>query len=154
MELQVGVHPGSEATTRTALYLSTLREKTKGYALTAERNWSGGVVPVTLLRAGQAVARGEAKVAPGKAYALGLFRYGPQLLVEVNDAPVLLYNDTQPLAGLDSLGLENRGASLYPDDISVTSSDVHDYTFETAPTDWAVQNGTWEIDQRDNQNLG
>jgi hypothetical protein len=148
VQLQVGVHPGKDPAASTILRLSNQEQPKQGYVLQAERTWTANTVSLTLTRQGQPAAQGQAKVQVGKAYALGLYRYGPQLLVEVDGAPVLMFNDKQPLAGLDRLGLEQRGSLIYADDIAVTTPQVHDYTFETAPIDWTVKAGTWEITSR------
>lgn len=148
MQTQIGVHPGSATRTVTRLYLSPDRQKTQGYTLVATCEWKTGTVSVALSRLGQQVARQEVKVPPGKAYELGLQRRGSQLLAEVAFKPVLLYSDKQPLANLTSLGMENEGSLIYADDTAVSSTQVADYTFEKAPTDWTIESGTWDLTSR------
>ena len=147
VQLQAGLHPGGQPQTHATIYLSAGHTKS-GYALITDRTWASGTVPVTLTRDGKTVAQGTAQVQPGKPYSVGIFRNGPRLLVEVDGKPNLLYSDPQPLAHLDSLGLSHTGGLLYADDLTVMSPDVRDYTFETAPTDWAVESGIWEITSR------
>ncbi|MHB8994085.1 MAG: hypothetical protein ACYC63_02425 [Armatimonadota bacterium] len=147
VQLQAGLHPTSDASNRTVIHLSPGHNK-QGYNLVADRTWSTDSVPVTLTRAGQTVAQGKARVEPGKAYSVGLFRNGAQLKVDVNGKPTLLYTDPQPLPKLDSLGLNNQGRALYADDLTVTSPEVYDYTFEAAPTDWTIESGTWDVTSR------
>jgi hypothetical protein len=79
---------------------------------------------------------------------LSLLRHGKLLLVWVNWRPVLSYADTQARPALDTLGLDNGGQDLHLDDVAVRSDMVHDYTFETSPTDWAAQSGDWKVSSR------
>ena len=146
--LQVGLHPQPGGATRAALYLARDDRKDSGYSLTVARNWAASEVPLVLQRLGQPVARATAKVTPGQSFSVGLIRLGLQLMVEVDHQPVAVYNDPQPVPNLDCLGLDQGGSLIYADDISVATPLVHDYTFETAPTDWAVRQGTWEITSR------
>ncbi|MEI6502933.1 MAG: hypothetical protein WCP21_18135, partial [Armatimonadota bacterium] len=147
VQLQAGLHPDQQPETHTVIHLSPGRQNA-GYALQTDRTWAEDTVPVVLTRSGQTVAQGKARVEPGKPYSVGLYRNGAQLMVQVNGKPTLGYTDPQPLAGIDSLGIDSGGTPLYADDLTVLSPQVHDYTFETAPTDWAVQSGTWEITSR------
>lgn len=146
VQLQAGLHPASQPESHATIYLSAGHTK-NGYALVTDRTWASDTVPVTLTRAGQTVAQGTAQVQPNKPYAIGIFRNGPRLLVEVDGKPSLLYSDPEPLK-LDTLGLYHTGGLLYADDLTVLSPDVRDYTFEAAPTDWTVESGTWEITSR------
>lgn len=147
VQLQVGLHPDQQPQAKTVVHLSAGKQK-NGYALVTERTWAQDSVPVVLTRSGRKIAEGKAKVEPGKPYSVGLYRNGAQLMVQVNGKPTLGYTDPQPLPNLDSLGIDSGGTPLYADDLTVLSPQVYDYTFETAPTDWAVQSGTWEITSR------
>jgi len=94
------------------------------------------------------VVKADAPVQPGHAFAVALVRLGMQLMMEVNHEPVAVFNDPSPLPGLDGLGLDQGGSPIFADDIAVATPLVNDYTFETAPTDWSVRQGTWEITSR------
>ena len=148
LQVAVGVHSSQAPVVKTDLYLSPEHQTDKGYALQAVRNWAANSVDLVLTRLGQTVARAQAKVAPGTAYAIRLARRGSQLLATINNLPALLFHDKQPLEDVDSIGLDNEGSLLYADDLSVKSTRVYDYMFEVAPTDWTVQSGTWEITSR------
>lgn len=146
--LDVGIHPGASTVTKTALYVGRDHRRDSGYTLMIERNWAATKVPFKLLRLGTVVAQGEAPVTPGQPFAVGLARRGKQLMIEVNQTPAAVYGDENPPQNVDGLGLEQTGSLIYADDIAVYTPLVHDYTFETAPTDWAVQSGMWEITSR------
>jgi hypothetical protein len=147
--LEMGVHPDKDtAATTTRLHLSPEREAARGYGLVAERTWSADHVSLTLTREGKPVGQAKVKVTPAEPYALGLERVGPQLMVRVNQQTALVFEDRAPLPGLDTLGLDNGGALLIPDDVVVSSAGVRDYTFEAAPTDWTVESGTWKVSSR------
>jgi len=147
IHLQAGLHPGGEPACRTTLYLARGYDK-NAYAVEASHNWAGETVSLAVYRAGEKVAAAEPRVKPGKPFSVGLFRAGSQLLVEINGAPVTMFVDHEPLPNPDSLGIENHGGLLVADDLHVTTPDVHDYTFEAAPTDWMIESGTWEISSR------
>ena len=44
--------------------------------------------------------------------------------------------------------LGGAGQPVVADDVAVWSPQVHTYTFETAPTDWAVESGNWQGSSR------
>lgn len=148
VRLDIGVHPSDQAETTTRLHLSLPEQADKGYTLVAVRQWSQDQVRLTLQRQGQNVAEAVGKVKPGQTYELGWQRAGSYLVATVESKPVLAYRDPQPLTGLEALGLDNGGQMLYPEDVAVYTPLVHDYTFETAPTDWAVESGTWKVSSR------
>lgn len=146
--LQLGLHPTERPTVTTEVYLTRDRRADVGYTLALTRNWAAREVTLKLLRLGKPVAQGTAPVTPGQPFAVGLARRGTQLMLEVDRVPVVAYRDPQPPPNLDCLGLNQYGSLIHADDIAVASPLVNDYTFETAPTDWSVQNGTWEITSR------
>jgi len=148
LDFQVGLHPQAGGASRAMLYLSRDRRTDSGYALAVDRNWAANRVQIALQRLGKPVVKAEAPVTPGQAFSVGLTRLGLQLMMEVNHQPVAVFNDPQPLPNLDCLGLDQGGSLIYADDIAVATPLVHDYTFETAPTDWSVRQGTWEITSR------
>ena len=148
VRITAGVHPQDAPETTTLLHLSKPGQPEAGYTLTAHRRWSGQAVELQLAYAGETVARGKASVAADAAYGLGLQRYGPDLLATVDGRTALTWRDAQARPELCVLGLDNGGQLLIADDTEVSSPDVHDYTFETAPTDWAVKSGTWKVSSR------
>ncbi len=150
----VGVHPTGADETVTQLHLGRRMEPDSGYTLRARRQWSSDAVELQLSLAGRPVAKATARAAPNQAYALSLHRSGRDLLALVNHRPSLLYRDSQYRPWLDSLGLDNGGQLIYPDDLAVSSPSVHDYTFETSPTDWVVRSGTWKVSSRWSCNPG
>jgi hypothetical protein len=148
VRLEVGVHPQRASATTTLLHLSPRGQPESGYTLTAHRTWAAGTVDLTLAFGGRTVARGTIEVAAGKPYAIGFERSEADLLATVNRKAVLTWRDRQPRPELCRLGLDNAGQLVYADDVAVSSPLVHDYTFETAPTDWTVESGTWKVSSR------
>jgi len=148
VRLEAGIHPQGAPETMTLLHLSRPGQAEAGYALRARRNWTGRTVDLELAYAGKTVARGTAQAAADTPYALGLERCGADLLVTVDRKSVLTWRDGQPRPELCSLGLDNGGQLIVADDVAVSSPQVRDYTFETAPTDWAVESGTWKVSSR------
>ena len=146
VHLEAGIHPRGAAETTTVLHLGQREQPTTGYAVTAHRR--GGSVDLELSYDGKTVAQSKATVVSGAAYALGLERCGADVLASVNHRPLLAWRDTQARFELCALGLDNGGQPIVADDVTVTSPQVYDYTFETAPTDWAVESGTWKVSSR------
>lgn len=54
----------------------------------------------------------------------------------------------KPAAPLSSQSIGFRGVTPNLDAVAVSSPHVYDYTFASAPTDWRVQSGTWEMTNR------
>mgnify|MGYP005836217123 CR=1 FL=1 len=150
----VGIHPAEVGETVTQLHLGRRQGPDSGYTLRARRQWSSDAVELQLSLAGKPVAKASARVAAGEAYALSFQRSGRDILASVNHRPALLHHDTQYRPWLDTLGLDNGGQLIYPEDVAVSSPWVHDYTFETAPSDWAVESGTWRVSSRWSCNPG
>ncbi|MEI6501767.1 MAG: hypothetical protein WCP21_12170, partial [Armatimonadota bacterium] len=146
--LDVGVHPAGAAQTTTRAYLSQRGKPAGGYALTLQRSWKSDTVSLNLTVQGRTVAQGTAPAPANKPYAFSLQRHGKLLLVWVNWRPALSYADTQARPDLDTLALDNGGQNLHLDDVAVRSDMVHDYTFETSPTDWAALSGDWKVCSR------
>jgi len=150
VRLEAGIHrlPAVTPETTTLLHLSPPGEPASGYTVRARRVWAKAAVELTLSHRGQAVAQANAPVAAGEAYALGLERCGADVLVSVAGLPALTWRDAQARPELCRLGLDNGGQLIVADDVAVSSPLVRDYTFETAPTDWAADSGAWKVSSR------
>lgn len=77
-------------------------------------------------------------------------RSGPRHRVVVNQSVVLEASDPDPLPG-GRVGLHLPAAGgiiLDPGQLTVRSPHVYDYTFSTAPVDWRVASGSWDITSR------
>jgi len=148
VRLDAGVAPAGAPQTTTRVYLSGRGKPSAGYALTLQRTWNSNLVSLNLTAQGKTVAQGTAPAPANKPYSFSLQRHGKLLLVWVNWRPVLSYADAQARPDLDTLGLDNGGQDLHLDDVAVRSDMVHDYTFETSPTDWAAESGDWKVCSR------
>ncbi len=148
LNFQIGFHPHKEPKLQAHIHLARDKRADSGYTLQVTRTWAEPRVGLQLMRLGKPVAQVHSEAPPHKPFSVGLLRRGTQLMMEVNRQPVAVYRDPQPLPNLDCLGLDQGGSLIFPDDIAVSSPYVRDYTFETAPTDWSVQHGIWEISSR------
>ena len=146
--LIVGVHPLKQTQTTTHLYLTSGQDTKAGYELVARRKWAEDAVSVTLLHEGKAVVSGEARVKPKQPYLLSLRRDEGSVWGEVNGQPMAVYNSQQARPELCQLGINNEGHLLVPEDIAVYTPWARNYTFMTAPTDWIVHSGEWEVTNR------
>lgn len=148
VQVVAGLHPLGTTETTTLLHLSPPGHAELGYTLRAHRAWAERTVDLELAYAGKTVAHGTAPVAAAAPYGLGLQRCGADVLASVDGKPVLAWRDTRARPELCALGLDNGGQLLVADDIAVSSPQVHNDTFETAPTGWAVESGTWKVSSR------
>jgi hypothetical protein len=148
VRLEVGVHPHGETATTTVLSLGRRLEPASGIVLTAQRVWHTNTVRLSLSLQGKVVATGKGTVTPAKPYALCLERVGQDVLVSLDRQLALRCHDTKAHPEFDSLALNNGGQLITAQDVAVTSPWVHDYTFETAPTDWEVESGDWKLSSR------
>lgn len=148
VSVNAGLHPDGATATMTVLHLGPRSQPNAGYALSARRTWATAGVDLSLSLDGKPVAAGSANVSAATGYALRLERHGQDLAGFVNDRPMLAFHDSRSRPECDSLGIDNGGQPVHADDVAVTSPWVHDYTFETAPTDWCVESGTWKVSSR------
>ncbi len=145
--LKVGVHKaGAESTT--ANLLLAPEASTDGYAATFTHKWGGDVVAVALTKAGTTLAQASQPGVSGDAFLAEVERVGPALALRVNGQTVLTHNDVDSPIDCRRAGVRIEGATLCYDDLHLERSHARNYTFTSAPTDWLVQNGTWEVTSR------
>ncbi len=146
--LIIGVHPLKQKQTTTHLYLTSGQDTKVGYELVARRKWAEDVVSVTLLHEGKTVASGEVRVKPKEPYLLSLRRDEGSVWGEVNGEPIVVYNSEEARPELCQLAISNEGHHFVPEDIAVCTPWARNYTFMTAPTEWIVHCGEWEVTNR------
>ncbi len=149
VECRLGVYKSAEPVTTARLALSPTTALDGGYLLTATHGWSGTAVQLELSRAGKKVASGVAKLPSGTdQYCLTLRREGDLLVAGVGDDEPLAFKDPHPVAA-PQLAFQITGGGLaHPDDTRVASTDLRNFTFDAAPTDWFISSGTWDITSR------
>ncbi len=146
-EVRLGVHRAGGAAAASVM-IGNGDDPDAGWVARAEQPALGEPVMVHLLRAGQEVAAGEVDCWSGEGYALSLQRVGSLVVARVDGEAVCEYRDVKPLQGLRHVGFRRDRATIDPADAEIFSSAAHTWTFETAPTDWQVLSGTWEISNR------
>ena len=99
-----------------------------------------------LLRKGKSVAESLVPWGPGP-HNVGLSRSGTLLIAKVGGRIAASWRDPEPLKG-DRVGFTTRGHALNVTDFNIYSRNVLSYTFRTAPTEWRVGGGKWEISNR------
>jgi hypothetical protein len=117
-----------------------------GYRLIVQGGLPGRQVQARLQRAGE--DRATATVtAPAGEVRLHFQRYGRFLLARLNEDPLLSWRDDVPLQG-ERIGLQWEAWPPLLEQVRIGSSNLRDYTFSSAPTDWRVDRGVWEITDR------
>ncbi len=85
---------------------------------------------------------------PGQEGALlTLERRGGQVVVSLDGTPIAAA-PTTPGAQAPAVGVRLTGSALTTNDITLTSPNIVDETFASAPTDWLPQSGHWDISDR------
>lgn len=116
----------------------------RGYHFTLQVA-EGGELRGQLRRLGEPVAGGAIK--PQTAEELELRRAGSYVVARVDDQTLLLYRDVAPLSGR-MVGVELGGSGVDLTAIEAGTDLLWDETFSTAPTEWWVQKGMWEVTAR------
>jgi hypothetical protein len=148
VEVRLGVHRGSDGTAAATLLIGDGMDASGGYALSASQTSSGEPVSVSLSRAGEEVASGEARSWSAEGWAVSLQRVGSLVAARIDGNVVCSFRDPSPLQDARRVGLRKDGAVIDAADAEVLSSAVRTWTFEDAPADWRVESGTWEISNR------
>lgn len=146
--LMSGVHPLGQAETRTHLYLTGDTDVAAGYEVVADRIWSEGHVQVTMLRKGVRIASASVETPANEAYLLSLRRQGTCVWAEVNGKVAVLQPDEKLNPALCRLGVDNEGQPIMAEDLAISTPWARNYTFKTAPTDWHVHSGIWDVTSR------
>ncbi|MGD8238283.1 MAG: hypothetical protein PVH68_07025, partial [Armatimonadota bacterium] len=109
---------------------------------------TAGQVNVKLARGGTTLHEGSGAIVPESAdNTLRFGRRGPHLYVVVGDALVCQVRDPGPARGI-RVGLQVQNAYVRLTRTQLKATNVHDYTFSRAPTDWYQQRGTWASTDR------
>ncbi|MGD9496197.1 MAG: hypothetical protein AB7Y46_07795 [Armatimonadota bacterium] len=148
VEVRLGVHRGADGSASASLMIGNGADPDAGWVAQAEQDSPTEPVTVRLLRAGRQVGSAQARSWSAAGYALSLQRVGGLMVASVDGEAVVQHRDPQPLPGLTRVGFRRDAAVLDPADAQVLSGAVHTWTFNTAPTDWRVLSGTWEISNR------
>ncbi len=91
---------------------------------------------------GQAtIARGELPVQ------LVLARRGSLVTAAVDGQTRILFVDPQPLSG-PKVGVQLNGVKFPLSRVVAHATEIFDYTFSSAPTDWIARTGLWDITSR------
>lgn len=118
------------------------RSLAAGYALHLRR--SGGGLALELRHQGRAI--GRASVPASEGVSLSLRRAGTRVLGLVEDRVVL----KAPYAGGGGGRVALRAVGFRPrlSRVALWAANVRDYTFDTAPVDWWVGSGEWDVTNR------
>ncbi|MHC4870741.1 MAG: hypothetical protein ACYTFY_02750 [Planctomycetota bacterium] len=74
-------------------------------------------------------------------------RSGPILTAYLDDEPVLEYEDSEPLQGRKTAWAV-KGISVPPGNVRVYNDNLKSYSFNSAPVDWIIGSGVWEVTNR------
>lgn len=112
-------------------------------ALTAAKTPARSVV---LYRQEREVAR--AQLAPDvQPVSVALQRTGDFVVAFVDGQALVYWPDPQPIKG-DRLGWWASDCKVNLDEVSLSSPNVYQYTFNQAPADWRTFGGVWEVTNR------
>ncbi|HJN14834.1 MAG TPA: hypothetical protein QGH10_05060, partial [Armatimonadota bacterium] len=138
---------------RLSIPVAALPDSPTGVLLAADGTDPGSGYAATLIKAGAEInvtlARQGAPVAEGACAA------GESIAVTVTDGTVAVaspggeavsFTDPEPLAGRH-LGLTGTVDAIVMQ-AEVTSDHLHDYAFDSAPTDWFGSKGIWQVTTR------
>jgi hypothetical protein len=121
-----------------------------GYIMKLSRAGTGAAddQPVTLVltRDGETVAQGNLD-GVGRIWTVSLRRAGSFLLGSVNSRQALFYCDPQSLSG-SKVAWSANGIEADGIEARVYSPSVVNYPFSSAPSDWRVGAGLWEVTNR------
>ncbi|MFW5868209.1 MAG: hypothetical protein ACOCX2_10360, partial [Armatimonadota bacterium] len=146
-EVRLGVHRTGGGAAATLL-IGDGADPASGYALSANQPSPGEPVSVSLSRAGEEVATGEARAWNAEGWALSLQRVGSLVVGRLDGETICAFRDPEPLSAMRRVGFRGDNAIIDAADAEVLSSAVRTWTFEEAPADWRVGSGTWEISNR------
>jgi hypothetical protein len=147
VKLGVRKQPGVP-TTVASLCLGDATGLSGGYEVRITRNWDEADVKVDVLRRGEAVAQGTARLPSTRdAFEAELSRSRGALICRLDGEAALTYRDAEPLDAR-WVGMKLVGSAINPDDTRVETPDARSCTFAQAATDWLPESGTWEVSSR------
>ncbi len=132
-----------DGATLTLLAESDGTSTTSGYALSLQRRRNSAALE--LRHRGQVVSRGQAAIGDGVQLQLGKSTNG--VLGLVNDRVVV----TAPRGGKVEGGrvaFQATGFKPKLSTVSLWATNLSDYAFDTAPVDWWVASGSWDVTNR------
>ncbi|HAZ64726.1 MAG TPA: hypothetical protein DCZ72_14105 [Armatimonadetes bacterium] len=100
---------------------------------------------LTLFAAGQQIARGQVAVDEGAPLALA--RDGERVVARLGGREVLAAEHPAP-AGAGRLGFRTAGYQTKLSNVGVWAQNLRDTSFDTAPIDWWVGSGEWDLTSR------
>ena len=118
-----------------------------GYELVITQAANKQRVQAALTRLGKAVVQPVSVPIGGAACAVRFERAGQTMGAYIDGKLVASYADAKPLNGRRA-GCAAQGAQVALGEARVSGSNVYDYTFYRAPTDWYVSGGTWDMTSR------
>ncbi len=119
-------------------------KKNNGYLLDVTREEDG--LRVKIIREGETKA--EEKLPQTLESRRLRFRQAGQFLIGyVDDQPVILWRDQQPLRGT-KVAWAQSGLNLDPAAVQIYSRCLRDYSFNRAPADWRKAGGVWQVTNR------
>ncbi len=119
--------------------------KRNGYVLVCAR--SGDELGLALSRDGEDVAAETLDLETDPAR-LRLRRAGGLLVAYLDDRPVLVWRDPEPLEGSRIAWAHDPGVEIDPAAVQIYSHSVLDYSFNNAPVDWRGAGGVWQVQNR------
>jgi len=117
------------------------RDTSSGYKLVFA---GGDEISVELLRMGKQVAYATVH---GSIDEITVLRRRGLVVVTHGRRTLLHYDDPEPLTG-SRIGYATDGDRIEPENIQLYSENVLGYTFESAPVDWRVGAGQWQVTSR------
>lgn len=105
---------------------------------------AGGALALALRHGGKALS--QARLPAGKPVELSLERHGDKVIVRADGRDLL--SAAAAGAGGGRLGFRCVGFRPRISAVAISSANVYDYTFDTAPTGWWVGSGEWDITNR------
>ena len=100
---------------------------------------------LTLFAAGKQIARGQVAVDEGAPLALA--RDGERVVARLGGREVLAAEHPAP-AGAGRLGFRTAGYKTKLSNVGVWAANLRDTSFDTAPIDWWVGSGEWDLTSR------
>ncbi|MBN1809786.1 MAG: hypothetical protein JW909_12020 [Planctomycetes bacterium] len=145
--IALGVHKSGDSTQPMNGYVATLKAADPAHDAAGTEEHTGRYFDVRLYREGEEL---EAKTLNEEnLYTVGLATVGDTVSCHVNGLPLISYMDPRAseIKGY-KVAFKLVNAVVKPDNVLVSSRGMHDYSFNTAPTDWRVAAGEWDVTNR------
>lgn len=119
---------------------------TEGYRLRGVRQ--AGTLHVELSRNDAVVKTARVALPDEGTPQLAIRRAGDTLYGRVNGRVVVKFTDPHPLTNHHQIAFRFQGGTPRISDVAYWSDNVLDYTFDTAPVDWWIGSGVWDVTNR------